>query len=212
MNRETMKLVATAILLALSVIASAHLIAFIASPDEYRSFNVIRATDRELLQRYETADWPQAMTELKRRTAVYSYKESTDLAFETLDIGFRLQSDRQIHTDFFEYSVAFLPKSLADWVMTVGPDRREKLANSITGFVKDQGMRAQWNEPVDIQVLEQLYDDLKTPERYPQLFSPMPRCGFDDRLSESTKANIRHILESGVPGGAEALQRLDATK
>ncbi len=212
MNRETMKLVATAILLALSVIASAHLIAFIASPDEYRSFNVIRATDRELLQRYETVVWPQAMAELKRRTAVYSYKESTDLAFEVLEVGFRLPPEGYIHTGFFEYSTAFLPKTLADWVQIVGPRRREDLANSITSFVNDQRMRAQWNEPVDIPVLEQLYDDLRTPERYPQFWGPHPHCGLETRLPEIIKADIHHILNSGVPGGAEALKRLAAQR
>jgi hypothetical protein len=208
MNREALKLVATALLLGLAVIAAAHVIAYASSPDEFRTFNVAWASDRELLRRYGTVDWTRAVAELKRRSSSYTFEESTDLAFETLDTGFRLQSDRQFHTDFFEYSVAFLPKSLADWVLTVGPDRRKKLADSITGFVKEQGIRAQWNEPVDIQALEQLYNDLKTPERFPQLFSPTPRCGLDDRISESLKANILHILDPGVPGGAEALARL----
>ncbi|MBL7649995.1 MAG: hypothetical protein JNK74_27795 [Candidatus Hydrogenedentes bacterium] len=207
MNREALKLVATALLLGLGVITTAHCAAYLSSPNPSKTFNVIRATDRELLQRYEHADWPFALAELKRRTPRYTRQELTELAFKVVDAGFWFQPDRQIHTEFFSYSTTFLPLPLANWVQTVGPRRREALAESLTTFVNNQRLRAELGEVVDVAALEYLYNDLKA-DRYPQLWGPSPRCGFDDRLGPNLMMSIRHILDSGVPGGAEALKRL----
>jgi hypothetical protein len=192
----------------LAVIASAGLFAYLNSPGQPQKLSIARATDRELLQSYRSGDWQAAMAELKRRATGYGYSEATDLALDVLEVGFWVQSDRHIHTEFFVESAAFLPKSLADWVQAEGPRRREALANSITNFVKDQRLHAESGEAVDIAALEELYKDFQTPDRYPQFWSPYPECGFDDRFPELIKMEIRHTLEFGFPGGVEALKRL----
>jgi len=207
MNRNNLVLAASAIALGAAFIATAYAIA---CDMDYKPgpINVARATDRELLECFQTGDWTQAFAELKRRAAGHNYKESTDLAFEVLSVGFRVRPDRHIRTGFFEYSVAFLPKPLADWVQVEGPRRREEFANSVFAYLENQRRRAQSGQPVDLEVLEQLYADLKTPDRYPLFWDPEDTmCGLSQTLPDQLKEQIRSILES-VPGGAEARQRL----
>lgn len=208
MNREALTLVISAILLGSTVIAVAFAVAR-TMDRQPAPFDFTRATDRELLECYRNGGWPLALPELQRRAANYTPEESTNLAFEILAAGFQVEPITGIYTSFFDDSAVLLPKPLADWVRIEGPRRRQDFADTITKFTSDQERLADTKLPVDVATLEELHRAIRKSKHYRLFWGVSPGCGMEDRLGPILITRIRRILDSGVPGGAEALKRLD---